>query len=201
MMTTHGFMGYDRWQDNPRVTAVPGGHRSNTTGDVLIHAGQSLEIAADNGLHLKPTASIDKAPAAAERRSAAASQPASPNDRVERELAHTKTQPEIPLDSTRHYVMPDPEDAASVYDTCDVLGPWETLTPTEKLSALHELNWEGVSDHDKRHIIKREVDLSQVSDSDWKRYFADLPRAQAVIPDSSDRAQFQERDPAKGVYR
>ncbi len=64
LMTTHGFMGYARWQDNPRVTATPGEHRSTTIGDVLIHAGQSLEISADNGLHLKPIAAIDQAQAA-----------------------------------------------------------------------------------------------------------------------------------------
>jgi len=61
VMTTHGFMGYARWQDNPRVTAQSGAHRSTTIGDVLINrAGQSLEIAADDGLRLKPIAPIDQ---------------------------------------------------------------------------------------------------------------------------------------------
>jgi hypothetical protein len=59
LMTTHGFMDYPRWQDNPAVTATPGEHRSTTLGDVLIgRDGQALEIAADDGLRLKPIAPI-----------------------------------------------------------------------------------------------------------------------------------------------
>ncbi len=61
LMTTHGFMGYARWQDHPRVTATPGEHRSTTIGDVLIgRDGQPLEIASKGGLHLKPFAAIDR---------------------------------------------------------------------------------------------------------------------------------------------
>jgi hypothetical protein len=63
LMTTHGFMGYERWQDNPGVSAVLGEHRSTDIGDVLIgRDGQSLEIAADDGLRLKPIAPIDRIP-------------------------------------------------------------------------------------------------------------------------------------------
>ena len=57
MMTTHGFMGYERWQDNPAVTAMPGEHRSTTIGDVLVgRDGQPLEISTEGGLGLKPVA-------------------------------------------------------------------------------------------------------------------------------------------------
>lgn len=60
LMTTHGFMGHERWQDNPAVTATPGEHRSTTIGDVLIGPdGRSLEIAAEDGLRLKPIAPVD----------------------------------------------------------------------------------------------------------------------------------------------
>jgi hypothetical protein len=61
LMTTHGFMDYPRWQDNPRVTAMPGEHRSTTLGDVLIgRDGQALEISGGRreGLWLKPIAPI-----------------------------------------------------------------------------------------------------------------------------------------------
>jgi hypothetical protein len=95
-------------------------------------------------------------------------------DRVESDLAGMKEEPEIHLESTRHYVMDDPEDTDSVYDTFDVLGPWDSLNPKEKLSALHELDWSGVGDEEKRQIIERDVDLSQVSDDDRKRYFGDV---------------------------
>lgn len=62
-MTTHGFMGYERWPDNPGVSARPGEHRSTDIGDVLIgRDGRSLQIAADDGLHLKPIAPIDRIP-------------------------------------------------------------------------------------------------------------------------------------------
>ena len=57
LMTTNGFMGFERWQDNPRVKAVPGEHRSTTLGDILINReGNSHEIAGDRryGLLLKP---------------------------------------------------------------------------------------------------------------------------------------------------
>jgi hypothetical protein len=65
LMTTHGFMDYPRWQDNPAVMAMPGEHRSTTIGHVLIgQDGQSLEIAADDGLRLKPVASIAPKPSA-----------------------------------------------------------------------------------------------------------------------------------------
>ena len=61
MMTTHGFMGYKRWPENPAVSAVPGEHRSTDIGDVLIGPdGYSLEIAADDDLRLKPIAPIDR---------------------------------------------------------------------------------------------------------------------------------------------
>jgi hypothetical protein len=43
--------------------AAPGEHRSTDIGDVLIgRDGQSLQIAADDGLHLKPIASVDRIP-------------------------------------------------------------------------------------------------------------------------------------------
>ncbi len=99
--------------------------------------------------------------------------PKTPTERVERHIEEMKAQSEILLESTRHYVMPDPEDAASIYDTCDSLGPWESLNPTEKLSALYELDWQGVSIDDQRRIIGREVDLSHVSREDQDRYFKD----------------------------
>ncbi len=61
VMTTHGFMGYGRWPDNPAVSAMPGEHRSTTIGDVLIGPdGRSLQIAADDGLHLRPIAPVDR---------------------------------------------------------------------------------------------------------------------------------------------
>ena len=61
LMTTHGFMGHERWQDNPGVSATPGEHRSTDIGDVLIGPdGRSMEIAADDGLRLKPIAPIDR---------------------------------------------------------------------------------------------------------------------------------------------
>jgi hypothetical protein len=63
MMTTHGFLGYQRWPDNPAVSAAPGDHRSTDIGDVLIgRDGRSLEIAADDGLHLKPIAPVAGVP-------------------------------------------------------------------------------------------------------------------------------------------
>jgi hypothetical protein len=36
LMTTHGFMGHDRWQNKPRVASMPREHSSTTIGDVLI---------------------------------------------------------------------------------------------------------------------------------------------------------------------
>lgn len=90
--------------------------------------------------------------------------------RLENDLSQMKEESDIQLESTRHYVMPDPEDAASVYDTCESLGPWKTLNATDKLTALSELNWEGVTHEHRLQIIQREVDLSQVLQQDQQQY-------------------------------
>ncbi|MGO9467720.1 MAG: hypothetical protein ACLQVF_26590 [Isosphaeraceae bacterium] len=61
LMTIHGFDGHARWQDNPRVTAMPGEHRSTTIGDVLIaRDGQPWEISSQGSLHLEPFGAIDR---------------------------------------------------------------------------------------------------------------------------------------------
>ena len=110
----------------------------------------------------------------------------------------------IILHSTFRYEMPDPEDWGSVYDTCDSLGPWKSLNPTEKLSALHELDWRGVADDDKRQIIEREVDLSRVSDSDRKRYFGDVlakqPHAEPTLVIDAGRTKYQPRSDKRGMH-
>ena len=80
-----------------------------------------------------------------------------PLDRIERQLREMKQEPEIHLESTRHYVEPIPGDVESIYDTCDVLGSWHTLNDSERFAALHELNWQGVSTKDKERIIGREM--------------------------------------------
>jgi hypothetical protein len=55
MTTTHGFLGVERWQNNPGVTAMDGEHRSTTIGDVLIdRSGRNWKITAYNGLSLTP---------------------------------------------------------------------------------------------------------------------------------------------------
>jgi hypothetical protein len=83
VMTTHGFMGYPRWQDNPAVTAMPGDHRSTTIGDVLIGPdGRSLELSADDGLSLKPIAPVDQSPSDAKGTPEKPRGEADPNRRV-----------------------------------------------------------------------------------------------------------------------
>jgi hypothetical protein len=67
MMTTHGFMGYGRWQDNPGVSAAPGEHRSTDIGDVLIgRDGRSLKITGDDDLRLQPILPVDRIPSPAD---------------------------------------------------------------------------------------------------------------------------------------
>jgi hypothetical protein len=78
---------------------------------------------------------------------------------IERAIQRMKEEPLIYLESTWHYVMPDPEDAESVYDTCDTLGPWHTLEIREKETALNEFDWHGVHPDDKRQIFERETTL------------------------------------------
>ena len=172
-LTNHGD---EDWTRNAGVQSVTDGARSTSVGDVIVDPeGRPHRVESMGFEEIRWP-------------------PKTPTERVERHLEEMKAQSEILLESTRHYVMPDPEDAASVYDTCDSLGPWESLKPTDKLSALYELDWRGVSVNDQRRIIEREVDLSHVSREDQDRYFKDalqvdkpeVGRNTATPPDFSD---------------
>jgi hypothetical protein len=102
-----------------------------------------------------------------------------------------KQEPEIPLDSTWHYVELIPGDVDSIYDACDTLGPWHTLNHSERLLALKELNWEGVSPEDKQRIINREtVDVSKVSVA------GQPPSSSGGLAGGAD-----EEKPSKGTYQ
>jgi hypothetical protein len=93
-------------------------------------------------------------------------------DSIEDDIDMLKAEPEIHLESTRRFVMPDLEDAGSVYDTCDVLGPWDTLNGSDRLRALQELDWTNVPPHDALRIIDREVDLSQITEPSQKQWIS-----------------------------
>jgi hypothetical protein len=137
MMTTHGFMGYQRWQDNPGVSPALGEHRSTDIGDVLIgRDGQTLEIAAEDGLRLKPIASIDRFPSDAKGTRSGPEE--TPLERVERELRDWKT-----------YVP----------------AAWEGgVSEVDKLRMLEgEMDWSGVSAKDKQSLLAREVDFTKIT--------------------------------------
>ncbi len=140
-LTNHG---EKPWQENPGVVGTDA--RSTSVGDVIVDLRGRPYRVENTGFRELP------------------SRNESPVGRIERNLREMKQQPEIPLESTWHYVEPIPGDVNSIYDTCDTLGPWHTLNSSERLLALHELSWEGVSPEDKQRIINREtVDFPHVS--------------------------------------
>jgi hypothetical protein len=93
---------------------------------------------------------------------------------IEEAIEDVKSQPEIHLGSTARYVMPDPEDVESIYDTCDTVGPWHGLDDKQRLTVLEDLEWDGVHPDDKREIIAREVDLLRVDPEDRARALGDM---------------------------
>jgi hypothetical protein len=133
MLTMHGFMGHERWQDNPAVRAMPGGHRSTTIGDVLIGPdGRPLQLSADHGLSLKPIASVDRIPSDAKGTRPGPEE--TPLERVERQLRDLK-----------HDNSP-----AFAADAGEI----------KKLRLLeNQLDWTGVGDKDKEAVLAREVDF------------------------------------------
>ena len=101
-------------------------------------------------------------------------------ERIESGLRSMKLEPDILLLSTQHFVQPDPEDMGSVYDTCDTLGPWDSLKEAEKLRVLEgEFNWKDVSGQAKESLLAREVDFSKISRDELNAVYDD-PRVKAI---------------------
>ena len=142
--------GENPWQENPGVIGIDA--RCTSVGDVIIDPQGKPYRVENTGFKELP-----------------ASDESSLN-RVERVLRELKQEPEIHLESTRHYVQPDPESCEGIYDTCDTLKPWHTLDDVQKLRVLEgELDWGGVGDEDKEAVLVREVDLSKVTPAERRR--------------------------------
>jgi hypothetical protein len=161
MMTTHGFMGYERWPDNPAASAAPGEHRSTDIGDVLIgRDGQSLEISADDGLRLKPIAHVDRIPS--DGKGTLAGREETPLERVERQLRDRKI------------------DHASFWE--------DAFNEAGRLRVLEgEFDWTGVAARDKKAVIAREVDFSKITPEEFEAAYQNLvplpPPAHPVADD------------------
>ena len=167
-LTNHG---EKPWQENPGVVGTDA--RSTSVGDVIVDPRGRPYRVENTGFREMP------------------SRNESPLDRIERNLREMKQEPEISLESTWHYVEPIPGDVDSIYDTCDTLGPWHTLNPSERLLALKELSWEGVSPEDKQRIINREtVDFTQVSTAGRP------PSSSGELAEGPDK-----EEPGKGTYQ
>lgn len=176
LMTSHGFMGYARWQDNPAVAAMPGDHRSTTIGDVLIGPdGRSLELSADDGLSLKPIAPVDRMPSDA--KGTRPGREETPLERVERHIGHIK-------------IRPNPHDFS-----IEELGPWDTgvsdewkrLPEVEKLSSLvSQVDWRDISPEVKVRLLERELDFARVPEQ----------ARQTLLGEAAGVASARESDPA-----
>ncbi len=149
-LTNHG---ENSWQENPGVVGI--GTRSTSVGDVIVDPlGRPYRVE-NTGFSEVP--SPDETPL----------------ERIERRLREMKRGPEIYLESTRDYVQPIPGDVESIYETCDVLGPWHTLDDADKLRVLGaEFDWRDVGPEDKRRVMEREVDFARVPE-DARKHFPD----------------------------
>jgi hypothetical protein len=195
MMTTRGFMGYARWQDNPAVTAMPGEHRSTTIGDVLIgRDGQSLEIAADGGLHLKPIAPIDQSPSDAKGTRPGPEAP--PPDMPTREQMEAVVR-EIDLWLAGLAVLPIQDKHGLPAAEGRRFLFWDEMTEDYRRHALaSEIDWKGFTEGQKDNVIRRVLD-GQVAES----WMDGITAPKSSAPDSAHRAQFQQRDDAKDLDR
>jgi hypothetical protein len=161
------------WRENAEVEWMGGYGRSTSDGDVI--------VAPDGNAYRIEAVGFVQVRVATER------------DRVERDLGVMKKQPEILLESTRRYEW-DGENVDSVYDTCDALGPWQTLTSAEKLSALHELDWHGVLASEKHEMMQREIQqsLANIFKERTQDYAARKQIEQGLAQD--DRSRERERN-------
>jgi hypothetical protein len=186
LMTTHGFMGYERWQDNPGVTAMPGEHRSTTIGDVLVGRDrQPLEITAEEGLRLKP---ISLGTLEAKEMNSADPLPPGRWQMTQHSAASDYGADAYTLWPQGAIVKGISEADARLLEAAPVMRDALKLAQ----QALNTAPRFRVGETDSYKIASA-VDKALAA--------ADPPRRQATIPDSSHRAQFRQRDPDKDLGR
>jgi hypothetical protein len=82
---------------------------------------------------------------------------------------------------------------------------WQALPEASKLFAMrHMVNWEGVHGGDYHKLMTTEVDFSKIPSEIRNEIMGGtwLPEpARSALPDRAHRANFQQRDDAKGIDR